>query len=514
MRYAASKNRYIQILILILIGAVFYIFFGQEWMVLERDSPFYLDASTRMAGVMPIYPFFLSVVKCIFGEAVYLNAAVVIQSVIAILFTMIFVLYLQYTFRLKFIETILFYIAAMLPFSIELPRVCATHQIMTESLAFPFFYIFFIFLIQYMFCGKRKWICLTAGMAVFMALIRSQLLLLIIITAIFFVCMEFAKDKKNRDIKRWIKAGLNLLLCVVITYLLVLFVYKVKESYYVYVLPTFNNRSQNTEVEVSERETEEKENVLVAGTEEIANVSTTETEKIEYRETMSQMTDLIIIRGFYEADEEDVVLFDTPEMQEIFRRVYDEVDKKGYRYEYAEPGLYMWRDLVNDKIVPAAAEGINNYLNENSETQINKQEVMKELGLKVLLKHLDRYIYHTFRLMIVGFISCIFFQIEKIYLLCHLITLFLFVFSIWGMLYCIKYKGEKNVVVFAGMAVGFICLLVGVITLVFVPLQRYMVYAMGIFYCSLYLLMKETVLITAKRFPDNRVLAAAANILE
>ncbi len=503
MKCAEAKKRYAQILVLFLLGIGFYLFSGQEWMVLEKDSQFYLDATTNMSGVMPIYPLFLSVVKYIFGETLYLDAAVVIQSIIAILFTMIFVLYLQYTFRLKFIETILFYIGAMLPFAIDLPRVCATHQMMTESLAFSFFYIYFMFLMQYVLSGKRKWVFVTTGMAVFMALIRSQLLFLIIITAIFFVCMEFAKGKKSRGIKRWIKAGLNLLLCVVISYLLVLFVYKVKESYYVYVLPVVNNWSQNTEVEVSESKNEEKENELTA-----------ESEEIKYQETMSQMTHLIIIRGLFEADEEDVILFETPEMQEIFRRVYDEVDKRQYRYEYAEPGLYMWKNLVKDKIANVAVETIGNYLSENPEIHIDKEEVMRELGMKVLLKHFDRYLYHSIRLMIVGFISSVFFQIEKIYLLCHLITLFLFVFSIWGMLYCIKYKGEKNVVVFAGMAVGFICLLVGVITLVFVPLQRYMVYAMGIFYCSLYLLMKETVLITAKRFPDNRVLAVAANILE
>ena len=93
------------------------------------------------------------------------------------------------------------------------------------------------------------------------------------------------------------------------------------------------------------------------------------------------------------------------------------------------------------------------------------------------------------------------------------ITLFLFVLTIVCMLYCMKYKRGKKVVAFAGATVGFICMLVAVITFVFVPLQRYMVYAMGVFYCSIYLLMKESLLITAERFPDNRLLTVAANIL-
>lgn len=487
MKCTETKKRYMQILILLLIGAAFYLFSGQAWVTIEDDSPIYLDEEIKNAGVMPIYPLFLSVMKYFFGEILYLDAAVVIQSVIAILFTMIFVLYLQYVFRLKFIETILFYIGTMMPFAFELPRVCITHQIMTESLAFSFFYIFFMFLMQYVLSGKRKWLAATVGMAVVMALTRSQLLFLFIVTVIFFVGAEFARDKKSGGIKRWIKAGRNFLLGMVVTYLLVLLVYQLRGNYFTFVHPALNSRNQKAEV--VEQESEEQE----------IEEETTEAEIVKYQARMSQMTHLIIIRGFYEADEEDAALFDTPEMQEIFRRVYDEIDKDQYRYEYAEPGLYMWRDLVKDEIAWVAGGAVSNYLSEHPEIQMNAEEAMKELGMKILLKHFDRYLYHSIRLMIVGFISSVFFQIEKIYLLCHFITLFLFGFSIWGILYCIKYKGEKNVIIFAGITVGFICLLVGVFALVFIPLQRYMVYAMGIYYCSMYLLLKEVLFIMAER---------------
>ncbi|MDE7177652.1 MAG: hypothetical protein K2O59_07510 [Lachnospiraceae bacterium] len=501
MKYAEGKNRYIQILVLLLIGTGVYLFSGQEWMVLEKDSYTYLNATIGNIGVMPVYPFFLSVLKYFFGENLYLDAAVVIQSVIAILCTVIFVLYLQSVFRLRFLEMILFYIAAMLPYAIDLPKVCVTHQLITESLAFSLFYIYFICLMQYVLFKKRKWLFVTLGMVVLMALTRSQLIFLFIVTAVFFVGTEFAGEWKVKGIKKWLKAGRNFLLSIVAAYLLVLVVYQLREGYVVYVHPAINNRNQ--EVSASESNSEEK-----------ANASAVDSEKVKNQKKVSQMTHLIIIRGFYQADEEDIALFDTPEMQEIFQRVYDEVDKREFRYEYAEPGLYMWKDLVKDKIPGAAGEAINHYLTENPDAEIDKEKVMRELGMKVLLKHFDRYLYHSVRLMIVGFISSVFFQIEKIYLLCHFITLFLFVLTIVCMLYCMKYNGEKKVVAFAGATVGFICMLVAVITFVFVPLQRYMVYAMGIFYCSLYLLMKESLLITAERFPDNRLLALAVNILD
>lgn len=489
---ALVHKKYIQILGLCMLGMVFYLFSGREWIYLIDDSYTYMDAKAHFYGVKPIYPLFLFAVRFIFGENLYLGAVVVIQSVIAVICTLLFTLCLQRIFRLNFAEMILLYAFTMMPFAIDLPEACVSHMILTEGLAYPLFYIYFIFVLQYIFYKKKRWLLLTAAMAFLMGLIRSQLIILLIFTTLVFVCVEFAGKEYSMKIMRWIMAGVNLIIGLIGSYMLVLCIYQFCAGYENYLVPAINrwdNRQNAAENEGGQEEIDKAE-----------NISTAESEEITYQETMSQMTHLIMIRGFFEADEEDVVLFDTPEMQDIFRRVYEEADKREYRYKYAQPGLYMWRDLVNDRIVGAAKEAINNYLSDNPDVQINQSEVMRELGMKVLLKHFDRYLYHSIRLMIVGFISSVFFQIEKIYLLCHLITLCLFLISIGGMIYCIKYKGEKNVVVFAGSTVGFICMLVGIITLVFVPSQRYMVYAMGIFYCSMYLLLKEILLITAKRF--------------
>lgn len=497
---ALLNQKYVQILVLLLLGIAFYLFSGQEWMVIEKDSQFYMYPTMDNVGIMPIYPLFLFIIRSVFGEALYLDAAVIIQSILALVLTMIFVLYLQRTFQLKFAETVLLYIGTMLPFSIELPIACYTHEIMTEAVAYSFFYVYFIFLMQYIFFRKKKWLLLTMIMAAFMGLIRSQLIFLLIITGIFFVFTEFVNDKENKKIKRWIKAGINLLVSMIAAFVLVLLIYQFREGYFVHVLPAINARNQ--EIEAEENESDEK-----------GNIATVETVETEYSESMSQMTHLIMIRGFYEADEEDIALFNTPEMQEIFQRVYDEVDQREYRYVYARSGLYMWKDIMQDKIVGAAGKAIRNYMSDNPEVQIDKEKVVRELGMKVLLKHFDRYIYHSIRLMIPGFISSVFFQIEKIYGLCHVITLLIYGIAIFGMIYCKKYHGEKKTVGFAFATVGFICLSVGIINIVFTGLQRYMVYAMGIFYCSMYLLMKESLLITAKRFPDNRLLAVTANIL-
>lgn len=95
-----KKYQILQIGIMLLLGVLFYICAGDRWVSLEDDSQFYLKL-TRQEGVMPIYPIFLFLLRITFREEVYLNIAVFIQSVLAIVCTMIFSLFLQKRFYLK-----------------------------------------------------------------------------------------------------------------------------------------------------------------------------------------------------------------------------------------------------------------------------------------------------------------------------------------------------------------------------------------------------------------------------
>lgn len=488
---ALFERQWIQMLILLVIGLVFYLFLGQEWVVIEKDSQYYLAPTIQNSGVMPLYPLFLFGVRCIFGENLYIDAAVVIQSLIAVICTMIFVLYLQKTFRLRFAETVLCYFLTMLPFSIELPRVWVTHQLLTESIAYALFYVYFVLVLEYVFSKKTKWLMSVIAMDVVMGLIRSQLVFLLIVTALLFVCVEFVKskeDKAGRKSRIFIRTVMSLCIGAVGACMLVFFIYQIRACYLTYTLPAIARIEQKA-VNDSDKERD-------SNNKETSGTDNTETQIVysgqdKQEESMSQMTHLIIIRGFYEADEEDVELFDTPEMQEIFRRVYAVTDELQYRYAYARQDLYIWQDLVKDKIAGVAYGEVRSYLAENPDISLEAAQAVRELGMRVLWKHFDRYLYHTMRLMISGFISSVFFQIGRIYFFCHLVTLLLFVITMIGVIYCIRNRKDKKAAIFSLVTVGFIVVMVGVINLVFIGLQRYMVYAMGIFYCSLYLLLKE-----------------------
>lgn len=516
------RQKVIQILVMMVMGVLFYLVMGQKWISIEEDTPFYLNP--RREGVMPVYPLFLFVTRYIFGETLYLDAVVVIQSVLAIVCTLLFALYLEKQFRLKWIETILLYAASMLPFSIYLPETGITHQILTEGLSYAFFYLFFMLLLQYAFTQKIRWILSATAMAAFMELIRSQMLFLLGVTAAVFVCVEFVKNNKDKVVWRIIRTVADCVIGVIGILIVISLVYKIYGWYWVHQVPVIESWNQRMVAEQTEGQTavakqmdgqtagqkvmaEQIDGQEVTaegiGQQEETNGSgedntVLKAENQENPETMSQFTTLIIIRGFYEIDEEDVELFDDPEMKEIFHKVYNAVDAEKYRYVYARQDLYMWRDLVKDKIPIIVFGALDAYRQENPDVSIDNVQISREMGMKILLHHFDRYLYHSARMMVSGFISSVFFQIERIYLLCHIITLLLYLAAISGSVYCLKKGGNRKVVVFAFTTLGYIFLMVVVINLVFQGIQRYMVYAMGIFYCSLYLLARETLLITAE----------------
>lgn len=421
----------------LLFGIVFYILLGNKWVSIEDDSEFYMHPTGR-EGVMPVYPAFLRVMRVVLGEEHYLDGAVIVQSVLAIFCTAVFVLVLKRHFVLKLWEELLLYVACMLPFSIYLPESGITHQIMTEALAYPLFYIYFSILMIFVFGKQYKWGTALVVMSLFMMLIRSQLMILLITTFAAFIYVIIRRIPDRRKAARVTGWCFGL--------------------------------------------------AIVGGGLFIAGLRS---QVID----ISQFTNVLMIRGFYEADYEDKELFGTPEMQEIYERVYRAVDEKRYRYVYARQDLYMWKDIVCDRIPFIAHLEILGYKEEHPGLDMNERKILQTLGSTILFKHFGRYLYHTVRLMVSGFIAAVFFQVDSVYLLCHFITLFLYIYALLGSILCLKYKGDKKVSEFMLTVVGFILILIVTVDLVFFGMQRYVVYAMGIFYCAAYLLFRELVML-------------------
>lgn len=470
-----NEDKRILYLILIVLGIFLYFCLGQEWVSIQDDSEFYLKL-TNGEGVMPLYPSFLFGMKVLLGESNFLNGVVMVQSINALVCTLVFVCNLQK--RLKFcnVEAVLLYLACAMPFCIYLPESGITHQIMTEGLSYAWFYLFMLCVFNYYFSRKLPWAIAMTGMAVLLAFTRSQMLFLLGTVWLLALAVCWLQ---SRSVSKTILTGI---LGIIIVLLLVMGIFKL---YYVCKVNWYPIiREWGTE---QEKENKEETEEIEETEEETEKVSA----KQKYETSTSQLTSILVIRGLYEVDAQDIELFESEEMKEIFQRVYKKVDEGHYRYTYAGQDLYMWEDLIHEELMAIAATEASLYAQEHPEWHVSFSQVTRELGLKVLLAHFPRYLYHTIRLMIPSFISSVFFQIKPFYLLCHFITLFLFLYAIGGSVYCIRRKRNTEVPEFMLITVLFIIMMVVIINIVFMGLQRYMVYAMGIFYCGLYLITKE-----------------------
>ena len=215
----------------------------------------------------------------------------------------------------------------------------------------------------------------------------------------------------------------------------------------------------------------------------------------------SQYITLIFSRGMYEADYEDYLLFEDEQVQNLYLDLYSRMDKKHYRYVYAEPGLYMWRDIVGGigAVGSACFHPQSWYYNEHypelvrsSSYSAVRSRNQLTIGLALLKAHFGRFLYHTLMLLPQAFICTVFFQIERIYLLCHLVTLFLYVSAVGLMIWAYRDKKVKNAYgEFMCSVLGTNLILILVISLVFFGQQRYLVYNFGIFYISYFLLLMQ-----------------------
>lgn len=463
--------------VMLVLGVLFY-FVPGEWVSIESDSLAYLEARGR-EGVLPGYPIFLAFFKNILGEQYFLNGVVVAQSILAIICTFIFVMVLQKQFALKGGECILLYVATMLPFSIYLPESGITHQIMTEGLAYAIFYLYFITIMKGVWTLKLRWYFAGLFMALVLGLIRSQMLFLQATCFLLLFWIIFRKYKKNF----WKK-----LLClfgIVILGICVAFLsYKA-----IYAVVAYDNQRTADRIMAEMEAAVENEDVKKQNELEEAEytILTADDEMMT-----SQFDSLIISRGFFEADAEDVELFDDEIVRDIFIRTYELANEGKHLYNYAKPGLYMWRSLVYDRMGMLVDQAIDECdtkypgIREKS-----KLDISREMGIKLLLTHFDRYLYHTMRLMIPSFIASVFFQIESIYLLCHCVTLLIYLFAILGAIWVAKVRKNRSVAEFSLAIVIMLIVMVVIINFVFIGLQRYVVYGMGIFYCAMYLQVKE-----------------------
>ncbi|MDE7131158.1 MAG: hypothetical protein K2O65_05105 [Lachnospiraceae bacterium] len=463
---------------------------GESGYVLFDDSSSYMNLYANMEGVMPGYPLFLHGNKLMFGEENYLYAVVLEQAVLATVCVIAFIAFIKKKFRLKYWEAYVCYALALLPFTTNMPDSMTTHEIVTEGVAYALFYLFMAALLQTVWNKSFKWLIILCGMTLFLSLIRSQMQILFGACGVVCIYIAVLKPGKSdgKNGRRLLRFLGGMVCCMVIGLAGIWAVGKVSTAF------------QNMKAEVRR---EEQKNAQRAKSDASSDSENAQEQKKPAKPviTTSQYVTLILSRGLYESDYEDHLLFEDEQVRDLYLFIYPRLDKAQNRYVYARPGLWMWKDIVGGigRIGEQCYHNQNSFYSENYPELVyssnyssvrNANQV--KIGVTLIKVHFGRFLYHTLMLLPQAFICTVFFQIERIYLLCHLVTLFLYLFAMALMIWAYKDKKVENTYgEFMCSVLGTNLILILVISLVFFGQQRYLVYNFGTFYISGFLLFMK-----------------------
>lgn len=494
---------------LVLLALAAFLFVGSREPVLFDDSGTYMQMR-RIEGVMPLYPLFLFFNQYIFGSDSYLNAVVVEQAVLAAVCVILFVKVIRDAFGLKYWESYLVFFLAMLPFTVDMPQSMMTQQILTEGIAYALFYLFAVILLKAVWTKRYTWLAGSFGMVIILSLVRSQLQILFGVCGtvfLYIVCKKGKFAEKLRFLAR-VAGGIAGALCICFAGIIIMYEITAvygnwidhDEKFKLFVMKVQHPEAYAGYLSELEEAVEETGKTIEEDAQDNEKEQSAE-ELVKKKFVTSQYVSLVFSRGMYEADPEDVELFEDEVERGLYTALYQAAEEREERYTYAAAGLWMWRDI---------AGGIGNvgkiclwipseYYAQNYPEIIasdhfsdTRNAHLQHIGFTLIKAHFGRFLYHTLMMLPQAFICTVFFQIKPIYLLCHLVTLFLYLSAlalmIWG--YADR-KADHRCAEFMALVLGCNVVMVIIISLVFFGQQRYLIYNFGIFYVAYCLLLCE-----------------------
>lgn len=440
---------------LILFGIFFFFFVGEKGALMGGDSELYINFG-HYSGVMPVYPLFLQLCRVIFGDNIYLEAAAAIQGLLALACSLIFVRFLQKRFDIGILSCILLFLLSLMPYAIEIPGHVISHELMTEGLAYPLFYIFILLLMIGIFDRKMKYVFAGFGQALILALIRPQMQFLFAVAAVVFGYVGICR--------LWGQKGAGRRAAVSVFYIFAAAALVVTGLKMTYVIDGWY------------------ENTFFGG----------------HGQDSSNYT--VQCRVLYASDKEDGNLFEDPVMRRIYEETYEEMEASGCTYHTMRNDLWRWKDIVGcsgyiSRIVQGKVELYlrnEREMTEDIEVEQTKNYICGEMTDVLLRDNWARYLAHSLMLMPSGFVASVLFQREGLYTLCHIATLLLYVLALGAVAFFyinpkLDSKKAELMLLISGTAI------VNVVAsnLILFGLQRYMVYTYGLFYMGMYLLLLE-----------------------
>lgn len=488
---------------LVLLALFVFLFVGSREPVLFDDSGSYMRVDC-FEGVMPLYPLFLFLNQCLFGTENYLEFVIVEQALFSGVCVILFVREIKSKFFLGYVEGYFLFLLTLFPFTTELPQAMMTQAILTEGLAYGAFYLLMLFLLRYVWEKRNRWIVVSYLMVFLLTILRSQLQILFGVCGVVFAYVMW--KKADSGIKRLAGGLIGFAGCILISLSGIWIGARTAAGYHDVIknnirVNMFIMKVQDPEYYEEFSVTDDGGN---RGVDEIGAAIQERQEEKKAKErpvNTSQYTSLILSRAMYEADAGDIWLFQDKMLQGLYEAFYEAVDKEQQRYAYEQKGLWIWKDIVGGigrtgkTCLSAGVPYLREHypeIYESDEFNTVWNHSLQTIGIELLKAHFGRFLYHTFMLLPQAFICTVFFQIAPIYLLCHLVTLFLYLSAlalmIWGYM---DRKVSESSAEFMALVLGTNLVLVLVTSLVFFGQQRYLVYAFGMFYIAYYVLLRK-----------------------
>lgn len=480
---------------LFVLALVIFLFVGSREPVLFDDSGSYTKVKL-IEGVMPIYPLFLLANQWLFGMDGYLRIVIIEQALLAAVCILLFVKEIKTRFQMHYLEGFLLFFLALLPYTTEMPQAMMPQVILTEGLAFSLFYLLMILFLRAVWEKSYKFLAASFGMVLLLAMLRSQLQILFGVCGILLLYLAWHRCRKKRIGFLIGAAG-----CVLVSILGIFLTSSLSKRYNAFAddnMPIIQFQDPERYQEILEKQAKKRAEQKESG--KTAQESLSAAPAQERPVLGAQYTSLIFSRGMYEADAEDVQLFEDDMIRGLYQVLYAAADEEQQRYVYAQKGLWMWKDIVGGigSVGKTALYAGTDYYRETypqykgADFNALWNRSLQTIGVALLKEHFGRFLYHTLMLLPQAFICTVFFQIKPIYLLCHLVTLFLYLSAlalmIWG--YADR-KAANQGAEFMALVLGSNVVMILIISIVFFGQQRYLVYNFGIFYMAYYVLLRQ-----------------------
>ena len=406
-------------------------------------------------GVAPGYPLFIHVLQLIFGDNLYLHMIAVLQ-IILLTFSVFWLIYtVDQLFYLKWWELLFIWGFSMLPFAMLLPEDPVGHELMTESLTYPLFYLFIAETVKAVIKKNRKYFIASFIISALLMWIRPQMLFcfaILGVSCVYSECTDRIKNGIQKGIlKNWIFRCVICAVCILI------------------------------------------------GIKAVSGL-TVVYEKVFFDAPALDYSDQTLVqRLLYLAQEEDQELFEDSQIKEIYAETWNRMQKLNTTQECYSKSWKNWSEIfaafgANSRALGAVTREKYESAGILADTAVGQEiqvsEVSHEIMQKLLKKYWKEHLALTVQLLPKSFISTVFFHKKEIYDLIWIATCLVYLGAgITSIFRLIKRKYTNSAEFMLLVMAASIINALGC-DLVLAGLQRYMAYTLGMTWIGLFLLVR------------------------